>query len=90
AATVRLHARMRYVCGYRHFPGARRGNAAPILALLRAGSPVAVSVPVFSDRLIGRDNWNTPGGEQFGAVADPLPTSIVEGGHAVLLVGHSD
>ncbi len=76
--------------GYRHFPGARRGNAAPILALLRTGSPVAVSVPVFRDRLIGRDNWNTPGGEQFGAVADPLPTSIVEGGHAVLLVGHSD
>jgi hypothetical protein len=86
--TARFDARMRRVRGYRHFPATRRGNAAPILALLRAGSPVAVSVPVFRDRLIGYDNWNTPGGQQFGAVTNPLPTSIVDGGHAVLLVGY--
>lgn len=85
---ARFDARLRRIGGYRHYVGARRGNAAPIFALLRTGHPVAVSVPVFVDKLIGHDNWNSPGGEKFGAVTNPLPTSIVDGGHAVLLVGY--
>lgn len=88
AMSARSDAVSRRIRNYYHVVGARRGNAAPILAMLREGRPVAVSVPVFRDTVIGRDNWNMPGGERFGVVTNPLPTSVVNGGHAVLLVGY--
>ncbi|HJU39208.1 MAG TPA: C1 family peptidase, partial [Tahibacter sp.] len=86
--TARFSAGLRRIKRHHYAVGARRGNAASILALLRQGRPVAVSVPVFHDAIIGRDNWNMPGGEKFGAVANPPPSSVVNGGHAVLIVGY--
>lgn len=86
--SAKFDASRRRVAGHNHVAGARSGNAAPILALLRKGCPVAVSVPVFHDALSSRDNWNMPGGERFGAVMNPPPRSVVSGGHAVLLVGY--
>lgn len=66
-----------------------RGHAARIRTLLENG-PVAISLPVFSDPVLPPDsnNWVGPLGELYGWVADPVPTSIVTGGHAVCLTGY--
>ncbi|TDR36591.1 papain like protease [Tahibacter aquaticus] len=70
-----------------HGVGATQGNAALILAELQAGSPVAITVPVFWDPLSNQNNWSTPTSWSYGGVIDPPPSSVVSGGHAVCVVG---
>ncbi|HVA51605.1 MAG TPA: hypothetical protein VNH11_35015 [Pirellulales bacterium] len=61
------------------------GGAAAVLSALQSGQrPVAISVPVFRDALNPlATNWNTAIGALYGRVIDPLPTSVVAGGHAI-------
>lgn len=68
---------------------ARGGGAARVLEhLTRTRRPVAISVPVFRDRVAPlNNNWNTPVGIAYGEVLDPPPTAVVENGHAVCVVG---
>lgn len=68
---------------------AREGGAARVLErLYGARRPVAISLPVFKDRLAPLyNNWNSPVGIAYGQVLDPPPTAIAEGGHAVCIVG---
>lgn len=70
-----------------HHVGVQGGNAAPVLAAVLAGNPVAVSLPVFWDPYTQRSNWHTPSSRLHGFVADPPTASIVSGGHAVCIVG---
>ncbi len=65
------------------------GKAAQVInAMVAAQRPVAVSLPVFGDRLSPNlDNWNTAVGLSFGRVIDPPPTSVVIGAHAVCCTG---
>jgi Papain family cysteine protease len=65
------------------------GHAARVYALLSAGRPVAVSVPVFIDPTNPRqNNWNGRSARDYGEVLDPLRGMIARGGHAVCLVGY--
>lgn len=68
---------------------AREGGAARVLEhLTRTRRPVAISLPVFRDRLVPLNtNWNTPVGIAYGEVLDPPPTAVAENGHAVCVVG---
>jgi C1A family cysteine protease len=65
------------------------GTAAALLALLTAGRPVAICMPVFGDPAgpNGSNNWSTAVGWQYGRVLNPPPTSVVVGGHCVCVVG---
>jgi hypothetical protein len=64
------------------------GNAAALLEELRACRPVAISLPVFRDAIQpARHNWNSSVGVLYGKVLDPPPTAVVDGGHAVCVVG---
>lgn len=63
------------------------GSAARILALLKLGKAVAISLPVAEDPLSHINNWATAVGVRFGIVLDPPPTSVLKGGHAVAVTG---
>ena len=67
--------------------GQKGKNARIVLNLLRQGRPVGISLPVFRDPLSGNDNWSTPAAEEFGVVANPFATSVVDSGHAVCVTG---
>jgi len=84
AAGGNLHTAASYQVFNR--PGA---GAGAVLAGLRRGHPVAVSLPVFSDPAVpnGATNWTTGSGWAFGRVLDPPPTATVSDGHAVCIVG---
>ncbi len=80
--------------GNRVVPGRYRcgtpaGNAAELLRwLVEAERPVAISVPVFHDRLAAQsNNWVSPVGWLYGRVLDPPATSVANGGHAVCVTG---
>jgi hypothetical protein len=66
------------------------GAAATLLGLLRAGRPVAICLPVFGNpgQPNGVTNWTTPDGWAFGRVINPPPTTVVQGGHCVCVVGY--
>lgn len=71
-----------------HRTGSTSGNAQVLLEELSRCEPVAIALPVFRDSLQPQsNNWNTSVGLLYGRVLDPPPTSIVEGGHAVTVVG---
>lgn len=65
------------------------GGATTVLAALQRSRVVVISVPVFSDPSFptGPTNWSTPLGWAYGRVLNPVPTSVVIGGHAVCIVG---
>lgn len=63
------------------------GKARLVHDELSTGRAVAISVPVFNDSLTRVSNWTTSAARLYGAVADPPPTSVASGGHAVCIVG---
>lgn len=65
------------------------GAASEVKMLLTSGRPVVVTLPCFVDPLDekGPDNWTTRLGRVSGRVLDPPPTSVVRGGHCVLVTG---
>jgi hypothetical protein len=63
------------------------GAAALAFQLLAQGRAVGISLPVFADPVSQVTNWTTQLGWSYGKVIDPPPTSHVDGGHAVALVG---
>ena len=83
-AVKRKHLAANYLLGT-----SLSGKAAQVInAMVAAQRPVAVSLPVFRDRLLPQaDNWNMGVGLSFGRVIDPPPTSVVDGGHAVCFTG---
>lgn len=81
-----LHSALSRRTGGNHSK-AGKGFAPHILALLKQGRPVAISLPVFEDPISKVNNWSTAVGVRFGIVLDPPPTSVVSGGHAVALTG---
>jgi C1A family cysteine protease len=71
---------------YQGFQGA--GGAAAVLAGLQAGSPVAITIPVFSDPAVPNvDNWSTSVALLYGRVLNPPSTASVSAGHAVCILG---
>jgi hypothetical protein len=69
-------------------PNSPAGNAKQVLQELRStGRPVAIAVPVFFDPITQANNWGTAVGVLHGHVIDPVPTSVVRGGHAVCVTG---
>lgn len=71
-----------------HRSGSTTGNAGRLLEELLRCAPVAIALPVFRDSIQPHNNnWNTSVGLLYGRVLDPPPTSIVDGGHAVTVVG---
>lgn len=66
----------------------RRATASRIFELLRSGRATALTLPVFADPTSSDlDNWNAPVAVAYGAVLDPLPTSVAQEGHAVCVTG---
>jgi len=63
------------------------GKARLVHDELATGRAVAISVPVFTDAITHTSNWSTLAARRYGAVADPPPTSVADGGHAVCVVG---
>lgn len=61
---------------------ANSGGALALVKELKQG-PVAIALPVFFDALSRRSNWDWFGATEYGRVLDPMPTSVVDGGHAV-------
>jgi hypothetical protein len=53
-----------------------------IRGILDGGRPVAISVPVF------RNWYGNPNTNALGLIPMPLPTSVLEGGHAMCAVGY--
>lgn len=71
-----------------HRTASTSGNARTLVAELSRCAPVAIALPVFRDSLQPQNNnWNTSVGLLYGRVLDPPPTSIVDSGHAVAVVG---
>ncbi len=64
------------------------GTAAAIHASIAAGTPTAVSLPVFASASNpNQHNWNSSVGFNRGVVLNPPPTATVVGGHAVCVTG---
>lgn len=60
-------------------------------ALQESGRPVALTLPVFSDRLLPEsNNWESRSARLYGKVLDPPPTAIVNRGHAVCVTGFAE
>lgn len=84
-ATANAKANAIAPTSYRQAPG-----AGAVLSALQQGRPVAISLPVFQDPIFptGPTNWTTPSGWSYGRVLNPIPRSVVVGGHAVCVVGY--
>lgn len=66
----------------------KSGDSQRLRQDLADGCVVAISLPVFRD--VSRstnDNWNTFDAVDYGFVLNPVPSSVIAGGHAVCVVG---
>lgn len=89
-AILHCHACAGYAQGLASQAGLGSGGGAARVRelLIRTRRPVAISVPVFSDKLMPeRNNWNSPIGIAYGEVLDPPPNAERQNlGHAVCVV----
>jgi C1A family cysteine protease len=79
-AKDRVHPKLRYEASLRN-------NADVLHGLLAQGRPVAITLPVFKDKLTSRrHNWNNDFAERSGRIFDPPPGAVATLGHAVCVV----
>jgi hypothetical protein len=75
---------------HRTYPIGGSAAAEDVLDALKAGWPVAVTVPIFTDPNVvgGSTNWNSAAAQFYGEILDPPANALsTEYGHAVCITG---